>query len=249
MEPSNEIKYNQFKNILSGCRTIPDAYHFAEVYSSIYPNMKDIYYSMANGKHYSKIFDFKSMIDLLNDINKCNTYEEALDKYNNAIKKTDDYIQNKTLLRLLNSKQHSSISSNAFVKNIKNTKYPTNQNCSNHCYTIKKNCPHCNCECEADKNATYVICGYTDIRVGYDWEGCGHDWCFSCEKKLCKKWDGNKLFVEQNKKHDAFCCKHHAEKHNVEYEKCYCMCDNEFVDRKIHILKYDYSQLLHTITQ
>jgi len=244
MEPSNEIKYNQFKNILSGCRTIPDAYHFTELYSNIYPNMKDIYYSMTNGKRYHKIFDFKSMIDLLNDINRCNTYEEAIDKYNNAIKKTDDIIQNKTLARLLSSKPHSVITSN--THNLLNLPIKSMSQYNNKYHMVKKNCPHCNHECEANKNTTYIICGYADIHIGYDWEGCGHDWCFSCGKKLCKKWDGNKLFVEQNKKHDAFCCKHHADKHNVEYEKYYCMCDNEFVDRKIHILKYDYSQLLYS---
>ena len=49
-------------------------------------------------------------------------------------------------------------------------------------------CPHCMHVNIINERTTYSICGYNDIMIGYDWEGCGRDWCVTCGKKLCKKW-------------------------------------------------------------
>ena len=45
----------------------------------------------------------------------------------------------------------------------------------------------------------YAICGYNEeTNEGYDWNGCGCDWCFKCGKILCKKWQANDLFILTN---------------------------------------------------
>ena len=44
-------------------------------------------------------------------------------------------------------------------------------------------------------NIEYVICGYINSNKGYDWNGCGKDWCAKCNKMLCKSWDLNQLWA------------------------------------------------------
>jgi hypothetical protein len=92
-----------------------------------------------------------------------------------------------------------------------------------------KSCPHCDKKTTMPHNNNYVICGYT--QKGFDWKGCGKDWCFSCEKKLCKSWHGNVLYNKLNRYHNSKCCKSFASHSNDDYLTNYCMCTNENVNR------------------
>lgn len=86
-----------------------------------------------------------------------------------------------------------------------------------------KNCPHCGLKNIGKSDTTYIICGYSSNK-GFDWKGCGHDWCFSCGKKLCKTWTNNMLFNPQNRFHDEKCCKHYAQSIGDQYPDNYCIC-------------------------
>lgn len=89
--------------------------------------------------------------------------------------------------------------------------------------SIAKNCPHCGRKCIRDKNASYVICGYT--KLGYDWKGCGKDWCFKCNKILCKNWHIDHLYDTKNRIHTTKCCNEHSIKFNKKYPDDYCLCN------------------------
>jgi len=124
-----------------------------------------------------------------------------------------DQVQQRTLDRLLK------------IRNITILKDPENIS------KITKSCPHCNKPTTDLATTTYLICGYDSN--GYDQHGCRNDWCFQCEKKLCKNWHGHQLFNKLNRTHDAICCRHHAIKNKNIYPNDYCMCTgtNEYVNR------------------
>lgn len=86
-----------------------------------------------------------------------------------------------------------------------------------------KKCPHCYKLVESQIDTEYIICGYSE--KGYNWEGCGNDWCFKCGKKLCKNWFTNELFNISNRYHDSKCCYKHSIKQNNNYDD-YCKCTN-----------------------
>lgn len=90
--------------------------------------------------------------------------------------------------------------------------------------TNTKQCPHCGHDNQCS-SGNYVICGYTVS--GYDWLGCGRDWCFVCGKKLCKKWLDNMLHNKTNRVHDNKCCKHYAYHNNMSYIESFCQCNNK----------------------
>lgn len=233
-----EHKYSQFKHILSGCRSILDAYHFADLYTKKHPEMRNIIYSMVNGKRYETVLDFRTMKNVLFDIDKTHYQENADEISEKMIKKTSDATQIKTLLRASKSKPLmpvQNIETKSPQHDIKTIRYIKIKQFDYETYadTISKPCPHCNHECNADTNASYVVCGYSDPKVGYDWDGCGCDWCFRCGKILCKSWENNKLFVDQNCIHDDVCCRKHAKEHGKHYPNDYCQCNNEHVKRNI----------------
>lgn len=211
----NINKYTEFSHILNGCRTILDAVYFANIYSLRNPEMYNIIYSMVYGKRYEKVLDFKTMIIIIETI-KNSDNKDSIDNliydliYSDA-KKTTDPAQIKTIMRLRSSKifiQNDIIVQN-HNKNIK---------------LISKKCPHCNNSCLLNENHKYVICGYTDTHTGYDWNGCGKDWCFKCGKKLCKSWIENNLHVEINRTHNKECCHTHSKIHGFNYPDDYCIC-------------------------
>ena len=219
-------KYNEFKHILSGCRTCLDAYYFGDLYIKRNPEMKDIVMSMINGKRYDNIMDCKTMIDFMETINKC-TYQDEAEKFIDITStKQFDPAQSKTLKRIANSKQLRNIS----FKSIKPNIIKLNM-------TIKE-CPHCGHNCIGDNKTKYIICGYSDTKKGYDLEGCGKEWCFKCGKILCKSWNEHKLFNENNRIHNNVCCKEHSIIHNKIYPNDYCQC----INRKE--LKIDYKKIL-----
>jgi len=141
------------------------------------------------------------------------TLNSAID-YENICKMKQsnlDLVQQRTLDRLIQ---------------IRNIKINKNQTIIS---KVTKQCPHCHKNVTELADTTYLICGYESN--GYDQHGCRNDWCFQCEKKLCKNWHEYQLFNKSNRIHDSFCCKHHAMKHKQNYYEDYCMCNNENVRR------------------
>lgn len=98
---------------------------------------------------------------------------------------------------------------------------------------INKLCPHCNRQNTSYEGNSYIICGYSNGE--YDMLGCGFDWCFKCEKKLCKNWQDDQLFLITNRMHDKNCCSLFAKKIGVNYETNFCLCKNSYVDRNINL--------------
>ena len=92
----------------------------------------------------------------------------------------------------------------------------------NNQYNISKKCPHCFHILNMPATTQYVICGYHNSTYGYDWNGCGRDWCFHCNKMLCKRWETNNLHLQMNRHHDDECCLIHAQENNYKYPDDYC---------------------------
>jgi hypothetical protein len=230
-------KYDQFKNILAGCRSILDAYYFADIYAKRHPEMRNIIYSMINGKRYELVFDYITMKTIISDTKSTNYQEEALEIVDKISKKTTDQTQLKTLNRLCRTKPNKSVGQtenskscnvgmlgdNSLLKHISNDKSKD--------ITTTKPCPHCGHTCTANIGTFYIVCGYGNIYKGYDWDGCRKDWCFQCKKILCKTWDLDNLFVDENCIHNNECCKKHAQENNYVYPDDYCQCNNEHVQR------------------
>lgn len=219
----NKNKYNEFNNILSGCKTIVDAYYFGDIYIKYNPEMNALVKSMIHGKKYDVVLSFNNMMSCITTINKYIYKDEIEEMTDNYMKKTTDVIQLKTIKRFISKKQ--------VRKNITT-------------YTQIKKCPHCNYK-ETNINnykMSYVICGYMNENTGYDWNGCGKDWCFTCCKKLCKNWSDDKLYELGNRFHDNICCQYKAKINNENYLDTYCQCSNKYVNRnddKKYIFEYD----------
>lgn len=220
MDIIDENKYKEFKYILSGCRTILDAYYFAELYIKKNPDMKNYIYSLVNGKRYESIMDFRTMRLTVEVIDNCQYNEDASNIIDIYSKKTTDGTQKRTLNRISKNKpcKPEQQKKDIACKNIKEQ-------------LIVKKCPHCNHQCIGTCLTEYVICGYTDSHNGYDWKGCGKDWCFKCGKLLCKSWETDKLFLNMNRYHDGTCCNNHASDYNKIYPNDYCDCININVNR------------------
>ncbi len=218
----DRAKYNEFTNVLFGCRTIMDAYYFAEKYSKNNPEMKNVISSMINGKRYEQILDFKTIKSVLENLDNIHYRDDAEEFIERYCKQTTDIAQIRALTRVTKNKilrpSNKPKISTTFISEIREDNY-----------MVTKKCPHCKNDCRADANTGYVICGYTNTHKGYDWCGCGKDWCFKCEKMLCKSWEPNQLYVAVNRNHDGNCCKRHASETQHNYPEDYCLCSNENV--------------------
>jgi len=174
----------------------------------------------------------KDRYNISMDFHKLKLYFDVLDiiyYYNDAEKIIEDIEKNitdttqiNTLRRIIKNKQIRQQSND----NNDNNYTDTNNNNS---VISSKQCPHCNNRNYGSIGSPYVICGYT-VR-GFDWKGCGKDWCFKCEKKLCKCWNNDSLFNTLNRYHDAKCCKNFASKIGLKYPDDFCMCYNDIVKR------------------
>ncbi len=102
MNTTNNIKdvYLQYKNVLSGCRTIYDALYFSQYFIKQCPEFKDLLNGMIHGKNYEKITDFRSVVQILNTLNEFNTRNEVDEYINNNIKNNFDYTQINAFIRL-----------------------------------------------------------------------------------------------------------------------------------------------------
>jgi hypothetical protein len=158
---------------------------------------------------------FLRNIDLIHHNNNYNN--DITELIEDMKKSTDDIVQLNIIDKMVSLKNKNNNYNNENFNIIKNK--------------IKKKCPHCdNLTTEYD-TTTYTICGYS--ASGYDWKGCGYDWCFQCGKKLCKCWQLDQLFNKLNRFHDKRCCKSHAHKNGCNnYLDDYCQCNNMYVYRK-----------------
>lgn len=208
--------YIQLKAILEGCDTVLDAIPFYNMYSEKYPEMKNMIHSLIYGKNYQDSLDIVSKQVMLNDIVLCDDKNNAINMMSKLVKKTNEPVYKRTIERIVNSKQY---------RKINNTKINNNVN-------ISKNCPHCSHVMNMPKNTDYVICGYSNTKQGYDWNGCGKDWCFRCNKMLCKSWESDTLNLKMNRYHDDDCCSKHAKLNKYIYPDDYCKCDNIYVRRE-----------------
>ena len=205
--------YQEFKHILSGCDTIKDAEIMGKMYIQQNPDSKEIIDSLILGTIFHDKYDMNIKRNFLNDIINSESKDEAYEIIDRIQNDNKDLIFKMSMIRLANSKNYFSNTPN---ENIEDN-------------MITKKCPHRNCNkvTKLNKNTTYVICGYCDSKKGYDWNGCGNDWCFQCGKLLCKNWQKDKLFVEHHRIHNEECCKNHAEKYNYQYPYDYCRCNTQ----------------------
>lgn len=210
--------YNVFKEILSGCKTMVDAFYFVDKIIKLCPESQDLLIGMIHNKKYDKSYDIRSMAHILNQLD-LQLYREDIDEFiDKNIKIYVDLIQLNSLIRL--SKFKSNKIHDKQDKQINVTFNPSNN--YDYDYTFKK-CPHCNIQIKLKNDIEYVICGYIDSNKGYDWNGCGKDWCAKCNKMLCKSWEHDQLFITINRTHDKTCCKKYAEDNNIDYN-LFCDC-------------------------
>jgi hypothetical protein len=217
MVDNNHIDiYKQLKSIYDGCDTILDALPFCNMYVEKYPHMKKIIISYTNGKIYNGNIDIKTKQNMLNDIFLCDNKDEANIMISILREKTNDDICKRAMDRIANCKLYHK-------REYKHSEPVVN---------IRKKCPHCDHVTCMEKESTYVICGYTNPTQGYDWNGCGKDWCFQCKKILCKSWEGHKLLLKLNRTHTDVCCSKHARDNGHTYPNDYCQCSNLHVHRE-----------------
>lgn len=212
MNNNLDVVYNKFKHIISGCNTYEDAILFRDS-ANLNTSEHELVTSIINSQKFDNVMiDSISFIKLLSNVS---TYKYKEDIYIviDTIKKKLTSIHLKTLMRIANTKT----SRPQVITSEKSQE--------NHI----KRCPHCGHFNVFPTNSKYVICGYPEN--GYDWIGCGKDWCFECEKMLCKSWDVNKLQEVTNRYHDGTCCKAHAARYNNDFRLKYCQCSNENVNR------------------
>lgn len=198
----------EFKYILSGCNTILDALYFLDLYiKDKSESDRSLLLSIVYGTTYDNVLDMINIKDLLNNISLI-----QIDNFSKINLCMNDQFYVKIFKRL------SMIINNKSYKMLKKCKY------------IRKSCPNCSFKYIGNGLTTYVICGLEDEKNGFNWDGCGKDWCFKCEKKLCKSWTNDKLFLSINRYHDANCCRMYAELNNEDYNN-YCKCKNIYVNR------------------
>jgi hypothetical protein len=206
--------YMDLKYLLLGCNSHIDSKKYCDEYTCEYP-MHELYIkSLLNKEKYNNsiLYDTKYLISLINDISKIEYKENAINFINKIANYEKDIIYKRIFDRLINLKKENIILS-------VNDK--------------TKKCPHCNVICSGDDNMSYIICGYSDNKKGYNYIGCGKDWCFKCGKKLCKSWYYNFLNDDSNCFHDNSCCLKSVDNNNEKYKNEYCHCLNKNVNRNI----------------
>lgn len=214
--------YYKYKPIIMGSRTTNDAIHIIDNLK-ITQQRKNILLNLLNGINFPKILDNKEFIETFKEIDNLTYREDAYEYINKIMRKTCDLAQIKCLTRKANIKplKPQYILLKDIYKQIKTS--------------IDKSCPYCGHTCRGTEKSGYMICGYGEN--GYDWEGCGHDWCFKCDKLLCKSWDMDQLFIQENRLHDNECCKKQARDKNKNYLQDYCQCNNAYVKRNVSLIR------------
>lgn len=213
--------YNKYKFVIQGLHTKDDFNYIMEKHNLNTKNnekLRNVLFSyfkskMLNNQQNIGLFQ---LYNLLKSSNQCVYYDDVIEQHGNLIKKVKDHLYLATISRLLKTK--SSKPYEIIAKDKEKHNY------------ITKYCPHCNHELKtSEKDKEYAVCGYLDN--GYDFHGCGRDWCFKCEKKLCKQWGQDNLYIVYNRYHNSKCCCIYAKKNGDKYETDYCQCATVHVDR------------------
>lgn len=214
---------DKYKNIISGCRTRDDAIYIINKLTRCLPaHEKKLVLSYIDS---FDLFDFgnDSFFKILEKMDSFKYQDKCQEYFDELIKSKPDTIktesQIKTLLRIINMKPKT-----AETKPRRDIGfYALTETTSKSIHSETRKCPHCGHRCRR-MDGKYVICGYSDTKTGYDWTGCGKDWCFDCGKKLCKSWTKDFLFLESNRIHNKKCCMKHAKELKEDFEKEYCTC-------------------------
>jgi hypothetical protein len=209
----NNLFYKKIKSISSGCRTLDDALFICNN-TNLNKFEKDLTLSIIHSMKYHNILDIKTMLKYINEMNNYKYKEDCYDLINNIMQKTNEAVQIKTFQRIANLKPSR-------------PQYVTLKDIRDKNIIMPQKCPHCHHMCYGSDDTSYIICGYT--HTGYDWEGCGKDWCFKCGKILCKSWENDQLYLPINRIHDKTCCKKHAKINNKNYLDDYCQCNTNYV--------------------
>jgi len=218
-----KCEYKHFKDFYNRFRCATTNHERVKIYGDIIRSVEkkkeiDLINSFINKPFSSKIIELDDFLKYIITLNNIKYKPDADELKEKIIQETEDISQINTILRIIKNKPVPDVTDQHQVEATPSI------------ISIIKKCPHCTKEYHGDNTLTYVICGY-EGQTGYDWNGCGKDWCFSCGKLLCKKWDTHSLFTDTNRKHDNKCCHRHARKTNRNYTTDYCMCVNKFVHR------------------
>lgn len=209
--------YMKLQTVLSGCKHISDAHSISDIFSNKYPDFSNMIGSIVNGKQYENIISNQNIKSTIADIDYLKYMDEAddlIDVLKESRNITD--IQKRTFIRLSKTKPVKAVHFCDIEPKV---------------HYIEKLCPHCGHKTSAVTGATHVVCGYTNETNGYDFVGCGKDWCFDCGKLLCKSWHNNHLYRPENRTHDNECCLEHAKATGKDYTKEFCQCQNDYVNR------------------
>jgi hypothetical protein len=211
--------FEKYKSIFSSLENIKDINKISDLLDL---NIEDkvIINNYYNTKNLPRKIPYDDFINLLDDLNNLKFKEDVIENLHKLGNKTNDISQINTIIRVANSKPEKY---NNIINNIVKSK--------NKWFGISQNCPHCGISNMIDYDTDYAICGYTDVKNGYNWEGCGRDWCTRCGKKLCKKWNENNLFIEENRIHDSECCLLYNNNIENNYIIDFCQCYSNYVNR------------------
>jgi hypothetical protein len=92
--------YNIFKNILSGCKTMVDAFYFVDRIIKLCPESRDLLIGMIYNKKYDKSYDIRSMAHILSQLD-LQLYREDIDEFiDKNVKSYVDLVQLNSLIRL-----------------------------------------------------------------------------------------------------------------------------------------------------
>lgn len=221
----DKLQYKRYKILSSVVTSKADIKQLIDIYASKMSNKSLI--CILDNDLYSHRNDYTIGVDeFMNMLDKLGSYsyrDDARNLVEKIFRRTCDTIQRNSVIRIISRKPPRS--------NIITMKEVNSRNA---CDTdlMEKHCPHCGKREKYQSSApTYIICGYYD--KGFDWVGCGRDWCFRCGKKLCKVWADNELFVKNNRFHNERCCKIAAHKNNESYNKLYCKCSKIYINHRI----------------
>lgn len=196
--------FQEYKKKIINAIDYNDAESFVQIAESLLSDKEieiKILHSILNKNRYNNSVEFKKFLLYLNIFNRIEYKSEGL---------------------MLLEDLHDTITNNVQINTIKRIIEKKPDNPQNINYT--KHCPHCSKDFIGNENTKYVVCGYGD--KGYDWKGCGKDWCFVCNKKLCKSWNTDHLYNKLNRVHDSKCCKNYSYKSKSVYPNDFCQCQN-----------------------
>jgi hypothetical protein len=198
--------FDEYKNKIINALDFQDAESLVNISQAIMSDdiEKKLIQSVLNKERYNNNIEFDRFVIYLNIIDKIKYNNDAYVIIQDLELIYDDNAQINTLNRIISKK-------------------PCSKPLNNKQYYLQVCCPHCKKKNTGINTTEYIICGYST--KGYDWKGCGKDWCFKCGKKLCKNWNFDHLFNKLNRTHDDKCCKTYAAKIGDIYPDDYCQCN------------------------